>query len=62
MNNMLWAVEYSNSQNCFNIALLTDILDINLTNYLSKNGSDYQILFIGSRDECVQFVNEMQKR
>lgn len=57
----LWAVEHSNIQDCFHIGTIEKILAMNINNFLTKGISDYQILFIGTYEECNNFIKKKSK-
>lgn len=58
----LWCLEYSTEQNCFHVDLLERTLETNLKACLNKNNNDYQIVFIGSRDDCSKLYYELKER
>ena len=57
-----FVVEHSNEQNCFNIEEINQVLKINLNNLLEHGNSDYQILFIGTYDECEKFIEDIKEK
>ena len=57
----LWGVEHSNTQNCFHIDTIEKILAMNLNNYLCGGCIDYQLLFIGTYEECDNFIKKITK-
>lgn len=57
----LWVAEHSNKQNCYNIDKLNSVIDKNIANVLEQGENDYQIIFIGSYDECNTMINELKK-
>lgn len=57
----MWAVEYSVKQNAYNIDLVNKILEINIQNAIYNKTSDYQILFIGTYEECCTIYKELKE-
>lgn len=58
----LWALEYSAKQDCFNIDHLEDILLNNLSACYSKFSNDYQIILIGTEQECRNFCEQVKEK
>lgn len=56
-----WTLEYSTEQNCFHIDLLERTLKTNLEASLEKRNNDYQIVFIGSEEECRELYYKLKK-
>lgn len=58
----LWALEYSTEQKCFHLDTLSRILKLNATNCLNESNNDYQVIFVGTREQCCKFSEEMRKQ
>lgn len=56
-----YVAEYSASQDCFNIDLLDTILQKNNQHARAKESNDYQILYIGSYDNCELFIKTFEE-
>lgn len=57
----LYIVEYSITQNAFNINLLGACIETNIKNALNKNYTDYQIVGIGNYEQCVEICDKLRK-
>ena len=56
----LWAVEHSNMQDCFHIDTIENILKINNNNLKNKGNSDYQIIFLGTYEDCNKYIKKIK--
>ena len=56
-----WVVEHSNKQNCYHIDLFINTIKNNLKNIYEPYDSDYQIIFMGTYDECKQFIEKIKE-
>ena len=56
----MWVVEHSNKQNCYHIDNLERVLEININNLRNNGESDYQIICLGTYEECEKFVNKIK--
>ena len=58
----LWALEYSTIQKCFHLDTLHNLLTKNINACLNDNNNDYQIVFIGTQQECEKFSKEIRNK
>lgn len=61
LNKEKWVVEYSSQQDCFNITTLDNALEINIRNAYKKTNNDFQMLFIGSYEQCTMFIRNFKE-
>ena len=57
-----WALEYSTEQKCFNLDTLYNLLQKNIRACLNDNNNDYQIIFIGTYEECNDFLKSIRNQ
>lgn len=60
--NGVWCLEYSTSQNCFHKDLLERVLEVNMLSCISRNGNDYQIVYIGTEKRCEEMFETLKQR
>ena len=59
---MKYAVEYSRSQDAFNVDSLDHVLEMNQRNAMNMEGNDYQVLAIFENyDDAGKFAQEFRK-
>ena len=61
LNELIYVVEYSIEQQCWNISRLDDILRINLDMVKRKVSNDYKMIYIGTYEQCEIFIREFNE-
>jgi len=59
--NELYTLEYSTIQDSYHIDLLEKTLEINLKASINKKNNDYQIIYIGTEEDCMKFLDDLLK-